>query len=92
MEHEAAGADGGWQVVLFLSLPYILHVIAHHELAWTSSQYHGLRAVRFMTWQLTSLRASFQRELDRAAKTFYDGDLEISKTLLFPHSISQANL
>ena len=32
-------------------------------------QHDGLGAVRLMTWQLTSLRASFQRELDRASKT-----------------------
>ena len=55
VEHEATGADGGWQVVSFLSLSYILHVIAHHELVWTSSQYRGLRAVRLIPQWLAYL-------------------------------------
>ena len=36
-------------------LSYILHVIAHHELVWTSSQYHGLRAVRLIPQWLAYL-------------------------------------
>lgn len=39
------------------------------EYLYVAIQHDGLGAVRLMTWQLTSLRASFQRELDRASKT-----------------------
>ena len=38
-----------------LSLSYILLVIAHHELVWTSSQYRGLRAVELIPQWFTYL-------------------------------------